>query len=310
MRGNMNRKQKAFLLLKQNWIFCLFFWGMVIYYGYNMFVIKPWYDELYTYYSFISRGPVYSAIHWPVPNNHVFYSVLSAFLDYLGNPYIGLRGVSYLAAAANLYLLYCFAGKFVNRYLAAGAVFLYAAVFQVNNLAVQGRGYTLSITFYLIVLLCLVERMNGFLRECFGDECACLPIFFESRHRHQRRGSAVGVVAVVEFAQIGGKTAGSVTGNVDVEPKVMRVLTRGVDCSPMRLAAVNGVISGVVQQLHHRGGDKRVWRAGSLANAVVVPFGRLNDVAFAVHLGVAAQCPVGHSVSGGICSGEQAATAW
>lgn len=161
MRGNMNRKQKAFLLLKQNWIFCLFFFGMVIYYGYNMFAIKPWYDELYTYYSFISRGPVYSAIHWPVPNNHVFYSVLSAFLDYLGNPYIGLRGVSYLAAAANLYLLYCFAGKFVNRYLAAGAVFLYAAVFQVNNFAVQGRGYTLSITFYLIVLLCLEKICRG-----------------------------------------------------------------------------------------------------------------------------------------------------
>lgn len=151
----MSRKDKILTLLKQNWIFTLFFTGMAIYYLVNMFAIKPWYDELYTYYSFISRGPVYSAIHWPVPNNHVFYSVLSAFLDYLGNPYIGLRGISFLAACANLILLYRFAGKFMNRYLAAGSTFLYAAVWQVNNLSIQGRGYTISITFYLIALLCL-----------------------------------------------------------------------------------------------------------------------------------------------------------
>lgn len=151
----MNITKKCEKFIRENKIFSLFFIGMAVYYAYNMFAIKPWYDELYTYYSFISRGPVYSAIHWPVPNNHVFYSVLSAFLDYFGNPYIGLRGVSFLAACANLILLYKFAGKFVNSYLAAGSTFLYAAVWQVNNLSVQGRGYTISITFYLIVLLCL-----------------------------------------------------------------------------------------------------------------------------------------------------------
>ena len=155
LRFDMFLIQKCEQFFKKNKLFSLFFVGMTVYYAYNMFAIKPWYDELYTYYSFISRGPIYSAIHWPVPNNHVFYSVLSAFLDYLGNPYIGLRGISFLAACANLVLLYKFAGKFMNGYLAAGTTFLYAAVWQVNNLSVQGRGYTLSITFYLLALLCL-----------------------------------------------------------------------------------------------------------------------------------------------------------
>ena len=63
---------------------------MGIVYCINMFENAPWYDELYTYYYFISRGPIYAAIHWPVPNNHVGYSVLSAFLEFFGNPYIGL----------------------------------------------------------------------------------------------------------------------------------------------------------------------------------------------------------------------------
>lgn len=151
----MSLVQKGKRFIKENSIFSIFFLVMVIYYIHNMFAIKPWYDELYTYYFFVSRGPVYSAIHWPVPNNHVFYSVLSAFLDYLGNSYIGLRGISLLAASANLVLLYKFAGKFMSNYLAAGCTFLYAAIWQVNNLSVQGRGYTLSIMFYLISLHCL-----------------------------------------------------------------------------------------------------------------------------------------------------------
>ena len=146
-KGIYMKRIKAFIV--ENKLFSLFFLGMAVYYAVSMFAIKPWYDELYTYYSFISRGPVYAAIHWPVPNNHVFYSVLSAFLDYLGNPYIGLRGVSFLMSCANMLLLYQFAKKFLNRFFSAGVVFLYVAVWQVNNLSVQGRGYTLAATCYL-----------------------------------------------------------------------------------------------------------------------------------------------------------------
>ena len=151
------KRIKAFIV--ENKLFSLFFLGMAVYYAVSMFAIKPWYDELYTYYSFISRGPVYAAIHWPVPNNHVFYSVLSAFLDYLGNPYIGLRGVSFLMSCANMLLLYQFAKKFLNRFFSAGVVFLYVAVWQVNNLSVQGRGYTLATTCYLLALFSLFARL-------------------------------------------------------------------------------------------------------------------------------------------------------
>ena len=54
----------------------------------GMFLNGPWYDELYTYYYFVSRGPVYAAIHWPVPNNHVGYSVISSLLNIFGNSYL------------------------------------------------------------------------------------------------------------------------------------------------------------------------------------------------------------------------------
>ena len=130
---------------------------MAGYYGYRLFALTPWYDELYTYYFFISRGPVYAAIHWPVPNNHVGYSVLSAFLDYLGNPYIGLRGVSYLCALANMALLFQIGRCYLSKGLSLMAVVLYVSMNLVNQLAVQGRGYTLGVTCYLTAFLCLIR---------------------------------------------------------------------------------------------------------------------------------------------------------
>jgi len=130
---------------------------MALVYGIRMFTNRPWYDELYTYYSFISRGPLYAAIHWPVPNNHVGYSVLSAFFDLSGNPYIGLRGVSFLASIANIVLIYVFVKRVINRcrpdindrLYAFLAACIYAGSWIIHNLSVQGRGYTLSVTCFL-----------------------------------------------------------------------------------------------------------------------------------------------------------------
>ena len=137
-------------------MFGVFLAGMSVYYGYRLFALTPWYDELYTYYYFISEGPLYAAIHWPLPNNHVGYSVLSAFLDWLGNPYIGLRGVSYLCALANICLLYRLTGKYIGRYYAFITVILYASMNLVNQLAVKGRGYTMGITCLLVAWQCMI----------------------------------------------------------------------------------------------------------------------------------------------------------
>ncbi len=132
----------------------LFVIGMAAYYLWRMFAITPQYDELYTYYTFISRGPVYSAIHWPLPNNHVGYSVLSAFLDYTGNSFIGLRGVSYLCALSNLILIYRICKRYFAHGLSFAAMLLYSSMQIVNEYSVQGRGYTLSTTCFLIAVFC------------------------------------------------------------------------------------------------------------------------------------------------------------
>ena len=140
--------------------FWILFAAMAVYYGWRMFALTPWYDELYTYYCFISKGPAYAAIHWPLPNNHVGYSVLSGFLDMFGNSYIGLRGVSYLCALANMILLYRIAGKAFKDILPLCTVLLYVSMNLVNQMAVQGRGYTLGITCFLTAWLCIDDICN------------------------------------------------------------------------------------------------------------------------------------------------------
>ena len=139
--------------LKKHIVFMVFLCIMTVLYIVAMYTNKPWYDELYTYYYFISRGPVYSAIHWPLTNNHVGFSILSSCLDWIKDPFIRLRAVSVMAAVANLILLYVFAGKFMDVFRAAGVTMLYAGAGLVYRLSFQGRGYTLATTCFLVALI-------------------------------------------------------------------------------------------------------------------------------------------------------------
>lgn len=146
-------------------VFCLLFLAMAVYYGYRLFALVPWYDELYTYYYFISRGPVYAAIHWPLPNNHVGYSTLSACLGIFGCAPVALRGVSYLCSMGSLALLYRISKKVLEEGIALIPVYLFAGMYMVNQLAVQGRGYALVTFCYLSALLSLyaivAEKKNN-----------------------------------------------------------------------------------------------------------------------------------------------------
>lgn len=140
---------------KETTVFLLFLAVMAVYYGWRMFALTPWYDELYTYYYFVSRGPVYAAIHWPLPNNHVGYSVLSAVFDLTGNSAVGLRGVSYLTSLGCLLLLYWIGRRGLMKGIALMPPCLYASANLVNQMAVQGRGYALGTFLYLAALCAL-----------------------------------------------------------------------------------------------------------------------------------------------------------
>ena len=178
MQGTfMEQNNKRKKLDIETTVFILFLMGLTVYYGWRMFALTPWYDELYTYYFFISRGPVYAAIHWPLPNNHIGYSVLSACLGIFGNSAIALRGISYLCSLGSMVLIFRIGRKCFMRGLALIPVFLYAGMKLVNQLAVQGRGYALVSFCYFVAiyeLLCITVEHKERIRDyiCFGISLA------------------------------------------------------------------------------------------------------------------------------------------
>lgn len=144
-------------VIKENAIFIVIILLISIYYLYRMYFITPWYDEIYTYINFIDKGFIYSATHWPLPNNHIFFSMLSSIFS-IGGIYIGLRGVSLLAAIGTIILLYCFMKDIFSKNIATVLCLGYSTFILTNSLAVQGRGYSLA-TFFLMLAICCSYRI-------------------------------------------------------------------------------------------------------------------------------------------------------
>lgn len=151
---------KVLKVLKEEILFIMIFLFFIGYYTYRMFAITPWYDELYTYINFIDKGFFYSATHWPLPNNHVFFSMSSSLLRIFGI-YIGLRGVSWLAAIGTLLLLYMVLKRLFPKGIATCAVMVYGMFLITNAYAVQGRGYSLATFCFMLALYCGMEISYG-----------------------------------------------------------------------------------------------------------------------------------------------------
>ncbi len=139
--------------IKEKYIYIIILTLLGIYYVYRMFYIAPWYDETYTYINFINEGFLYSATHWPAPNNHIFFSMLSSLINWCGN-YIGLRGISVLAAIGTVILLYMLFKEVSSKTVSIIIVLCYSMLFLTNKLAVQGRGYSLATFFLILAIYC------------------------------------------------------------------------------------------------------------------------------------------------------------
>ena len=140
-----------------------------------------------------------------------------------------------------------------------------------------------------------LEGLNG---QRFGEERAGAVILFETRHVE-----TAGPVFI--FGQITARPAIGRTGNIDIEAKLERVGPRRGFGAEMCLAAMDGIVAVVVQDLRQRRHGRtvrEVVRIGhtSRLNAVVVPVGQRQHTAGSVGLGVVVKRPVGHAVTRGI----------
>ena len=87
-----------------------------------------------------------------------------------------------------------------------------------------------------------------------------------------------------------------------------RIFARRVYRSPMRFAAMNGVVARMLQQLHKREGLRRALHPTTLRNAIAIPIGHDHALLLPIRRLVALQSPVRHPVPRHIHARHQAAS--
>lgn len=119
-------------------------------------------DEVVTYLSFVREGPLSAVSFYPIPNNHIGYSVLCWLASLISpNIYWTMRLPTLLVSAAGTALVGLLLLRRVGFRVAALAVFLFGffpyALFQ----AAVGRGYFLMAVCAQLAFLAAWELLRG-----------------------------------------------------------------------------------------------------------------------------------------------------
>ena len=120
---------------------------------------------------------------------------------------------------------------------------------------------------------------------------------------------AIAPVPIVLLAQIRGWSTACMSGDIDLKSPCRGVLARCVQCAPVCLAAMDGVIAMRAEYLHKRLAGIGPPDSRHRRDAVIVPLGRYERAVGTVGGLVALQGPVGHTVARRVATRHQTATA-
>ena len=128
-------------------------------------------DEVGFYLSPTSRGVLFSFLSYGTTGYHILYAGLSAILDQLGNVYIAIRGVPFIAWILSNVVIYKTCLIKCEKNNATLAVLIYNMLYCTNFYAVGGRGYMLinlwlALAVYFSVRL-MEDMQNKKLWICF-----------------------------------------------------------------------------------------------------------------------------------------------
>lgn len=127
-------------------------------YTYFMSTTSLWNDEIFTFENFVSNGAFYSWTNYPVPNNHILFSIIASIIpdSYLYDPTIS-RLWSFVAVWSVFLLIFWFSIHI--RAFMSGAIVLSLLGLNINtlDLTLQARGYGLA--FFFATMQCISTYM-------------------------------------------------------------------------------------------------------------------------------------------------------
>ncbi|MCH2046011.1 MAG: hypothetical protein MK212_17990 [Saprospiraceae bacterium] len=128
---------------------------------YNIQTIPITYDEAWTYNHFISKGFIMSGLS--PNNNHILYTILSVFTDYLPLPSTWtLRLVALVSGTVSFYIFYWMSKKIFNWRISLLMLGYFSFSPSITFFSVYARGYGLLILGNLITLWAVFRLLKGY----------------------------------------------------------------------------------------------------------------------------------------------------
>lgn len=109
------------------------------------------FDEADTYLLFSSQGPLVSASFYPVPNNHILFSILTSITSWIiPNPETALRLPLVFIGISLLFFLFGFLKRIFSEVAAFAGICFFAGSYPVYLFSFLARGYLLLLLFYIV----------------------------------------------------------------------------------------------------------------------------------------------------------------
>ncbi len=121
------------------------------------------YDEALSYSLFISRGPLVSITYYPVPNNHIFFSLMSTFITsiFSYDPVLLMRLFSVISFVISGFFIF----RLLNIFLLKEVSILICALYLVMPFTLYygflGRGYSfIALLFFISAYILCVQNIE------------------------------------------------------------------------------------------------------------------------------------------------------
>lgn len=131
----------------------------------NYFYFPFFGDDLASYVYFSQNGLLITSIFYPIPNNHIFYNLLtSLFSNFIIDPLLSTRLISFFSFHLLILILFVYLYRtYRNKWTAFLAIAFCGFFFTSSIYSIQGRGYMAFSLFTLISGISLslyVENKN------------------------------------------------------------------------------------------------------------------------------------------------------
>lgn len=109
------------------------------------------YDEVFSYLHFVDKGFLTSALYYPGPNNHIFFSLLCVINNlFFDDPVLIMRIPVLLISLFTSLILYACIRRYFDFSVAFLSVVLFSFSYNVFIYSIHGRGYT--VLFFLFIV--------------------------------------------------------------------------------------------------------------------------------------------------------------